>query len=202
MIIKNIEQKIKLAFTVSILSVASGVLLAIIGFTTGASIASKASQQIYVLKDGAVTTADRIDRKSSFDIEAKSTVKSFHRLFFTLPPDDKYIENTIKEALYLIDESGIKQKNALLDKGFYSDILAHSANFSITCDSVTIDKEAMTFRYYGKQRIEKKNSITIRELQTTGGLRQIPRTENNPFGCIIVDYRTISNKDISNKSKF
>lgn len=122
--------------------------------------------------------------------------------FFTLPPDDKYIEKTISEALYLIDESGMKQRNALLDKGFYSDILSHSANFSIVCDSITIDKNAMTFRYYGKQRIEKKFSLTIRELVTTGGLRLIPRTENNPFGYIIVDYRTISNKDISEERKY
>ncbi len=202
MIIKNIEQKIKLALIVSVLSIIAGLILAIVGFTTGARMVSKASQQIYILKDGMVTTADRTDRSSSFEIEAKSTIKTFHRLFFTLPPDDKYIEQTINEALYLIDDSGIKQKNALLDKGFYSDILAHSANFSIVCDSININREEMTFRYYGKQRIEKKNSITIRELQTTGGLRQIARTENNPFGYIIVDYRTISNKDITNKTKF
>lgn len=201
MIIKNIEQKIKLTLFTSILSVVSGLVLAIVGILYGSNVASKASNQIYVIKDGVPALAEKTDRSSSFEIEAKSTIKTFHRLFFTLPPDDKYIEKTINEALYLIDESGMKQRNALLDKGFYSDILSHSANFSIVCDSIVLDKEAMTFRYYGKQRIEKKYSLTIRELITTGGLRPITRTENNPFGYIIIDYRTISNKDISERSK-
>lgn len=202
MIIKNIEQKIKFTLITSTLSVISGLILAIVGILYGSNIASKASNQIYVIKDGIPVIAEKSDRASSFEIEAKSAIKTFHRLFFTLPPDDKYIEKTLSEALYLIDESGIKQRNALLDKGFYSDILSHSANFSIVCDSITIDKNAMTFRYYGKQRIEKKFSLTIRELVTTGGLRLIPRTENNPFGYIIVDYRTISNKDISEERKY
>lgn len=202
MVIKNIEQKIKLALIVSVLSIVAGVIIAIVGISYGTTVASKASDQVYVIKDGIPALAEKTDRSSSFEIEAKSTIKTFHRLFFTLPPDDKYIEQTLSDALYLIDDSGVKQKNALYDKGFYSDILSHSANFTIICDSIILDPANMTFRYYGKQRIEKKYSLTIRELVTTGGLRQITRTENNPFGYIIVDYRTISNKDLSEEKRY
>lgn len=202
MIIQNIEQKIKLALIISVLSVVSGLLLALVGVFFGRKMALDASNQVYVIKDGIPSLAEKIDRSESFELEAKSTIKTFHRLFFTLPPDDHYIEQTINEALYLIDESGVKQRNALLDKGFYSDILSHSANFTITCDSVVLDPEQMTFRYYGKQRIEKKFSLTTRELITTGGIRQITRTENNPFGYIIVNYRTISNKNLSEDKKY
>lgn len=202
MIIKNIESKIKLALIVSILSIVSGLSLAFLGVYQGIRIAENASEQIYVLNiDGVPSLAQRSDSETSFELEAKSTIKTFHRLFFTLPPDDKYIERTISEALYLIDESGVKQRNALLDKGFYNDILSHSANFTIVCDSITLDQASMTFRYYGKQRIEKKYSLTTRELITTGGLRKIARTENNPFGYLIIDYRTISNRDLAEERK-
>lgn len=202
MIIQNIEQKIKLALLISVLSIISGLLLALVGVFFGSQMALDASNQVYVIKNGIPALAEKVDRSESFDIEAKSTIKTFHRLFFTLPPDDRYIEQTINEALYLIDESGVKQRNALLDKGFYSDILSHSANFTIICDSIALDPEQMTFIYYGKQRIEKKYSLTTRELITTGSLRPITRTENNPFGYLIVDYRTISNRDLSEDKKY
>ncbi len=202
MIIKNIEQKIKIALIVSVLSIVSGVVLACLGIYQGVRMADNASNQIYVMtNEGIPSIATRSDSKASFELEAKSTIRTFHRLFFTLPPDDKYIEQTINEALYLIDESGVKQRNALLDKGFYNDILSHSANFTIICDSITLDQGSMTFRYYGKQRIEKKYSLTTRELITTGGLRKISRTENNPFGYLIIDYRTISNRDLTEERK-
>lgn len=202
MIIQYIEQKIKLALLISVLSIISGLLLALVGVFFGSQMALDASNQVYVIKNGIPALAEKVDRSESFDIEAKSTIKTFHRLFFTLPPDDRYIEQTINEALYLIDESGVKQRNALLDKGFYSDILSHSANFTIICDSIALDPEQMTFIYYGKQRIEKKYSLTTRELITTGSLRPITRTENNPFGYLIVDYRTISNRDLSEDKKY
>lgn len=201
MIIQNIEKKIKLALVVSITAILGGAILGLVGIILGYNVASNANNQVYVVNDGIPVVASRTDRENLFEIEATNTVKTFHKLFFTLPPDDKYIEKTISEALYLIDESGVKQRNALLDKGFYNDILIHSANFSILCDSVVLDKSNMTFTYYGKQRIEKKYSVTMREIITAGGLRQIGRTENNPFGYLIVDYRTISNKDLSEDRK-
>lgn len=201
MIIQNIEQKIKLALVVSITSIIGGTVLGIVGIVLGYNVASNANNQVYVVNDGVPVVANRTDRENLFEIEATNTIKTFHKLFFTLPPDDKYIEKTINESLYLIDESGVKQRNALMDKGFYSDILAHSANFSILCDSVILNKEEMSFTFYGKQRIEKKYSVTIRELVTAGKIRPISRTENNPFGYIISDYRTLSNKDLSESRK-
>lgn len=197
MIIENIEQKVRLALIVSLASLAAGVIVAAFGLIYGYSVASQNANQIYVLSDGVPEVARRSTRQEVVDIEAKNTVRLFHSLFFTLPSDDEYIKKTTEEAMYYIDESGVRQKNALMDKGFYSDILSHSANFSIVCDSVTLDKNDMTFVYYGRQRIQKKNSVTIRELISSGGLRQIPRTENNPFGYMITDYKTLSNKNLS-----
>ena len=197
MIIENIEKKIKVALVVSIASIVAGVVVASMGMIYGYSLASKNADQIYVLSEGIPEVAHRSTREEMIGIEAKSAVRMFHSLFFNLPPDDKYINKTTEEAMYYIDESGVKQKNALMDKGFYNDILSHSATFSIVCDSVAFDQDAMTFTYYGRQRIQKKYSVTIRELIASGGLRAIPRTENNPFGYMITDYKTLSNRNLS-----
>lgn len=73
--------------------------------------------------------------EETLDVEAKSHVEMFHHYFFTLAPDDKYIKYTMEKAMYLIDESGLAQYNALKEKGFYGNIMGTSAVFSI---SVTV----------------------------------------------------------------
>jgi hypothetical protein len=59
----------------------------------------------------------------------------------------------------------------------------------------------MQFCYYGRQRIERKTAILMRQLITEGNLKRVPRTENNPHGFLITDWRTILNKDLSQKSR-
>ena len=128
-------------------------------------------------------------------------IGNFHHFFFTLPPDDKYIRYTMEKAMYLVDETGLAQYNTLKEKGFYSNILGTSSVFSIYCDSIAFNKEKMEFTYYGRQRIERRSNILMRELVTAGQLKRVPRTENNPHGLLIVNWRTLLNKDIEQKTK-
>ena len=128
-------------------------------------------------------------------------ILQFHHYFFTLPPDDKYIRYTMEKAMYLVDETGLAQYNTLKEKGFYSNILGTSSVFSIYCDSVAFNKGKMEFTYYGRQRIERRSNILMRELVTAGQLKRVPRTENNPHGLLIVNWRTLLNKDIEQKTK-
>lgn len=128
-------------------------------------------------------------------------IKNFHHYFFTLAPDDKYIRYTLDKAMYLVDETGLAQYNTLKEKGFYNNIMGTSAVFSIFCDSISFNKEKMEFTYYGRQRIERRTSILIRELVTAGQLKRVPRTDNNPHGLMIVNWRTLLNKDIEQRTK-
>jgi hypothetical protein len=41
----------------------------------------------------------------------------------------------------------------------------------------------------------------MRELVTEGYLKRVPRTENNPHGLLIVNWRTILNKDLEQRTK-
>ena len=137
----------------------------------------------------------------TLDVEARSHVELFHHLFFTLAPDDKYIAYTMEKAMYLVDESGLAQYNTLKERGLFQNIIGTSSVFSIFCDSIKLSKEDMTFTYYGRQRIERRTNILYREIVTTGGLKRVPRTENNPHGLMIVNWRTILNKDIEQRKK-
>ena len=113
-------------------------------------------------------------------LKQKPIIEAFHHLFFTLSPDDKYIEYTMKKAMYLIDETGLAQYNSLKEKGFYSNLVGTSTICSIFCDSIQLDEKALKFVYYGRQRIERRTSILYRQLVTAGDLRRVPRSENNP----------------------
>ena len=125
----------------------------------------------------------------------------FHQFFFTLAPDDKYIQYTMKKAMYLVDETGLAQYNALKEKGFYNNIIGTSTICSIYCDSIKLNTDSLTFTYYGRQRIERRTSILMRQLVTAGKLRRVPRTENNPHGILITNWRTLKNQDLEETKK-
>ncbi len=59
----------------------------------------------------------------------------------------------------------------------------------------------MEFTYYGRQRIERRTSILTRELVTAGQLKRVPRTDNNPHGLLVTNWRTLMNKDVEQKNK-
>lgn len=197
MLIKTIESKIKLATTVAIGSLVASVII-VIATLTYSFITSQAERKtIYVLSGEVPIEATRTDAAVNFEIEAKAHIDKFHNLFFTLPADEKYIENTISKAMYLADESAMRQYNTLQEKGFYSSILGSSANITIMTDSIILDLNKMSFLYYGVQRIERPASILKRQLITSGNIQQAPRTENNPHGMLITNWKTELNKDIS-----
>ena len=83
-----------------------------------------AQKKIYVLDGTVPILVNRSTMEETLDVEAKSHVEMFHHLFFTLAPDDKYIKYTMEKAMYLIDESGLAQYNALKEKGFYGNVMA------------------------------------------------------------------------------
>ena len=201
MVIKNLENKIKLVLIICSLFLAGCIIICISSIWTAKTMVSDAHKKVYVLDGNVPILVHRSTIDETLDVEAKSHIEMFHHLFFTLAPDDKYIKYTMDKAMYLVDETGLAQYNTLKEKGFYSNIMGTSAVFSIFCDSIKFDKEKMEFMYYGKQRIERRTSILTRELVTAGQLKRVPRTDNNPHGLLITNWRTLMNKDIEQKNK-
>ena len=201
MVLKKIEDKIKLVAIVCGLFLVGCVVISLGSLFTAKMMVDDAHKQIYVLDGNVPILVKQTPTEVTLDIEAKADVEMFHHLFFTLAPDDKYIKYTMEKAMYLIDETGLAQYNTLKEKGFYSNIMGTSAVFSIFCDSIKFDKDKMEFTYYGRQRIERRTSILTRELVTAGHLKRVPRTDNNPHGLLITNWRTLLNKDIEQKNK-
>jgi len=200
-VLKKLENKIRLVLIIASLFLVGCVVISLGSLFVARGMVADAHKKIYVLDGTVPILVKQTTMDETFEVEAKSHVEMFHNLFFTLAPDDKYIDYTIKKAMYLIDESGLAQYNALKEKGFYNNIIGTSTICSIFCDSIKLDKQNLTFTYYGRQRIERRTSILIRQLVTAGNLRRVPRTENNPHGFIIFGWRTLQNKDLSESQK-
>lgn len=201
MVIKNLENKLKLTLIVCTLFLAACVVVSLGALFMARGMVDDAQKKVYVLDGTVPILVQRSTMDETLDVEAKSHVEMFHQLFFTLAPDDAYIRYTMEKAMYLCDESGMAQYNALKEKGFYGNILGTNAVFSIFCDSIKFDKDKMTFQYYGRQRIERRSSILMRQLVTEGQLRRVPRTEKNPHGLMIINWRTVLNKDLEKRMK-
>ena len=201
MVLKNLENKIKLVTIICVAVIAACVIISVSSILAGTNMVMDAQKKIYVLDGNVPILVNRTTMEETLDVEAKSHIEMFHHYFFTLAPDDKYIRYTMEKAMYLVDETGMAQYNTLKEKGFYNNIMGTSAVFSIFCDSIKLDMDRMEFTYYGRQRIERRTSILTRELVTAGSMKRVPRTENNPHGLLITNWRTLLNKDIEQKTK-
>ena len=201
MVIQNLENKIKLVMIITGLVVVACVIISICSIMAATSMVVDSQKKIYVLDGNVPILVNRTTMEETLDVEARSHVEMFHHYFFTLAPDDKYIKYTMEKAMYLVDETGLAQYNTLKEKGFYSNIMGTSSVFSIFCDSIQLNMDKMEFTYYGRQRIERRTSVLTRELVTAGQLKRVPRTDNNPHGLLIVNWRTLLNKDLEQRTK-
>ena len=200
-VLKNVENKIKLVMIISGMFLLGCIIISLGSIWTARTMVNDAHKNIYVLDGNVPIMVTRSSMEEIADVEARSHVEMFHYYFFTLAPDEKYIKYTMEKAMYLVDESGLAQYNSLKEKNFYGNIMGTNAVFSIFCDSIHFNEETMDFTYYGRQRIERRTSILMRQLITEGHLKRVPRTENNPHGLLIENWKTVLNKDISLKNK-
>lgn len=203
MIIKNIETKVRLATFLSAGCLIAAVLMVIgVSFFAYRQVAD-ARKSIYIMDAANVPMpARQTDVQMNREAEYRSHVGRFHSLFFSLTPDDRFMEYQMKQAMYLIDESGALQYNNLKEKGFFNSILSSSAVLTLRTDSIHIDMPQRYFRYYGTQKIDRRSSTITRSLVTEGYLNDLEiRSDNNPHAVLITRWKTIENKDIQHVQK-
>lgn len=196
--IKNIEKKFKLSFGVAIGSVLISAVTIIIVLLKTYSFVEKQREKVYVLDNGIPLLLTQSEVQENRGVERYSHVNTFHKLFFTLPPDNVYIQENIKEAAYMADESIMFEYRSLQEKRFYSTLISTSTNMTIKTDSIVFNEKngELVFDYYGVQRLDRRSSTLLRQIHTRGSLRDIQRSSNNPHGIIIEKWRTISNNDL------
>jgi conjugative transposon TraK protein len=196
MLIQSLEQKTRLALMTVLLTVIGSVVVCGLTVFYCTRLVAQERSQIYILDGDIPFLAERSLQEANFVMEAKAHIQLFHQYFFNLPPDDDYIKWTLGKALYMADGTAMKQKQAMEENGFYSDIISSSAVCTIKCDSIQFDEHEKKFKYFGTQLIKRRSRDLKRSIITVGEIENVPRTQNNPHGLLITNWRTLENKDL------
>ena len=183
MLIQSLEQKTKLALMTVILTLAACMVICIFTVYQSSKLVSEERSQIYILDGNIPFLAERCLQEANFVMEAKAHIQLFHQYFFNLPPDDDYIKWTLGKALYMADGTAMKQKSS-------------SAVCTIKCDSIQFNEHDKKFKYFGTQLIKRRSRDLKRSIITVGEIENVPRTQNNPHGLLITNWRTLENKDL------
>lgn len=202
MIVKNIEKRIQINKTMAIATVIFAIVIVIVGFTYSYKIVQDSRRSIYILDNGIPVLVKQTDELLNRPVEYKAQIDLFHKLFFTLIPDDEYIKKNIDKSLYLIDNTAKRERENLLEKGFYNQIISSNATVSIQTDSINLDLNAKKFVYYGTQMINRKTSLIVRKLITQGYFKDIARSPNNAHGVLLENWNIIDNSEVAVKQKF
>lgn len=200
---KNIDTAFRHVRGFTLLVIIGCILISCFSLYKSFSLVSQMQNKVYILANGKALEAYASDRKDNIPVEARDHVKTFHKLFFTLDPDDKVIKSNVTKALYLADDSAKRVYDDLKENGYYSGIISGNVSQTIQIDSVTIDLNNYPygFRCYSTQNIIRTTSIAHRNLITEGNLRNVSRSDNNPHGFLIERWNTIENRDISTENR-
>lgn len=200
---KNIDTAFRYVRGFTMLVIVGCVVICCFTLYKSYSLVAEMQSKIYILANGKALEAYASERKDNIPVEAKDHVKVFHRLFFTLDPDDKAIQATITKALYLADGSAKRVYDDLKENGYYAGLISGNVNQTISVDSVAIDINDYPYRFrcYATQNIVRPTSITTRSLITEGSLRNVSRSDNNPHGFLIERWNITENSDLKTVSR-
>ncbi|MBD3748571.1 MAG: conjugative transposon protein TraK [Sphingobacteriales bacterium] len=200
---KNIDTAFRHIRSFTLVVIIGCVLICCFALYKSFSLVSLMQSKIYILANGKALEAYASERKDNIPVEARDHVTTFHKLFFTLDPDDKAITASITKALYLADGSAKRAYDDLKENGYYAGLISGNVNQTIVVDSVAVDINdyPYKFRCYATQSIIRPTSITTRSLVTDGALRNVSRSDNNPHGFLIERWSTIDNRDLKTVSR-
>jgi len=200
---KNIDTAFRHVRGFTMLIIAACVLLSGFALYKSFSLVAGMQEKVYILANGKALEAYASDRKDNIPVEARDHVKTFHKLFFTLDPDEKVIRFNVTKALYLADDSAKRVYDDLKENDYYSGIISGNVSQTIAVDSVqiSINDYPYHFRCYATQNIIRTTSIAHRSLITEGNLRNVSRSDNNPHGFLIERWNTIENRDLSTENR-
>lgn len=180
--------------------------LVIVGVTLYLSyqFANEQREKIYVLDQGkSLILALSQDAKANRPVEAREHVRRFHDLFFTLAPEAEAIRSNIERALDLGDRSVYSYYTDLSEQKYYNRLITSGTNQTIRIDSMLCDFDSYPYQVltYAKQTLYRKSRVTQRQLTTSCQLVNSVRSDRNPQGFILENFKVLENYDIDDKTR-
>lgn len=177
------------------------VCLGITGYAVWESyrFAREQRKKVYVLDQGkSLMLALSQDAAINRPVEAREHVRRFHELFFTLAPDRAAIESNMRRAFSLADKSAFDYYRDLSEKGYYNRIISGNVQQRLEVDSVQCNFDTYPYgvRTYARQFIIRSSNVTRRSLVTSCLLVNSVRSDDNPQGFTMEQFRVLENRDV------
>lgn len=200
MLLNNIENKVKLLTTFVIVVCVCCTAVSAFSILAASYLVVDGNKKIFEITAMPATDLS-LESSEISEAEIYSHIETFHGYFFNLVPDNKSIESSRVQFMYRADESALAQYNTLKEMGLYKNIASSGTFLNVFPDSINLNHEKMEFDFYGRLRVENKKGIEMRNLVTTGSLRRVPKTINNPHGLLIYNWRITNNDQLHYQSK-
>lgn len=199
--LNNIEKTFRFSRTMAIIAVVCSFLFAGTVVILSYIEIEQSRQKIYVLdQDKSLILALQQDMQQNRPVEARDHVRMFHELFFTLAPDNEAINSNMRRAFELADETAYNYYKDLLEAGYYNRIVRSNILQRIVIDSIVCDFNNYPYEVttYSNQEIIRESMRHHRTLVTTCQLKNTTRSDNNPHGFLIRNFRVVENKQKEN----
>ncbi|MDY3362782.1 conjugative transposon protein TraK [Riemerella anatipestifer] len=198
-ILRNIETGFKQIRMYAIIFASLCLVITLFSIGYAYYFAEQQREKIYVLDNGkSLILALSQDAEQNRPAEAREHIRRFHEFFFNIAPDKAAIESNMKRAFFLADKTAFNYYNDLAEKGYYNRIISGNIRQRIQVDSIVCDFNTYPYQVqtYAKQYITRASNRTERQLVTACQLVNSVRSDNNPQGFIIEQFRVIQNEDI------
>lgn len=199
----SIESAFQLVRTFCFAVMFLSILLAVFALHLGFRMVTRADSRIFILANGKILEAYAGERGDNIEVEARDHIRTFHKDFFSLDPDEQVIRSNISKALYLADRSAKKQYDNLKESGYYTNLITANISQQIEVDSVSIQTKEYPYYFQcsAHEKLIRATSIVTRNLITEGWLRNVARSDNNPHGFLIENWMILENRDIKTENR-
>ncbi|MDR1225757.1 MAG: conjugative transposon protein TraK [Prevotellaceae bacterium] len=203
--LQNIETSFQLVRMVAVIAIVGSVVFSCYTKCSSDRIVAAMQRHVYVLDNGKslMLALSQEDMMQNRPAEARHHVQIFHELFFTLSPDNEVINYGIRRSFNLSDKSTFDYFNDLKEAGYYRRLIANNIQQRVQVDSISCNMDVYPYqvKVFAQQIITRGSNITRRTLLTNCLLQNALRSDNNPHGFLITDFKVIENKDLSREKR-
>lgn len=159
--------------------------------------------KVYLLNQGNALELIR-SRNGNDNImaEIKSHVTMFHEFFYNLDPDPVDIKTRINKALVLIDESGVMMQAKRNEALYYHKLVEGSISSRVYVDSINVTPNRDKYQcvIFARQKLIRSTKVQEKHIDAECSIRTVNRTDSNPHGFIIEQYKITNNSPITETS--
>lgn len=162
-----------------------------------------ASDRVYILDKGDVSTAVVSDASVQRKLEVEDHVIRFHELMFNMAPSSDAITSSLDRALLMSDKSAYNYYTDLAEKGFYKRLVSANISQQFSLDSLKTNTVTYPYRavLYGKLYLVRESNITAYQLCTQCQLTDVSRSRENPHGLMIERFEVVENERIGTRKR-